>query len=269
MSSSTNTVKKLSRKGSKMGCSTMRQYSAISEHSSIKGTPQAIREWLMLSLPDFPANHSQSPESEQEKTTAATSGPKHLPYFAQYDRDTRCWRTSQVSWLTHTLDEYSGTWPKAGSMRTGACYPQPSAERRISATGSGFIATPTGGGERSKARAGTGSLAYMARAGQLDADAVMSLPLPADDTDALTVSEKWPTPAARDWKGGRSPEALAEMRETSARGVGLDTAVKQLTGGQLNPGWVEWLMGWPIGWTGLKPLETDKFRQWLEQHGNY
>jgi hypothetical protein len=29
-------------------------------------------------------------------------------------------------------------------------------------------------------------------------------------------------------------------------------------GGQLNPTWVEWLMGWPLGWTDLKPLATDK-----------
>ena len=29
-------------------------------------------------------------------------------------------------------------------------------------------------------------------------------------------------------------------------------------GGQLNPTWVEWLMGWPIGWTDLDVLETDK-----------
>ncbi len=32
---------------------------------------------------------------------------------------------------------------------------------------------------------------------------------------------------------------------------------------------VEYLMGWPIGWTDLRPLATDKFRQWLEQHGIY
>jgi hypothetical protein len=38
-------------------------------------------------------------------------------------------------------------------------------------------------------------------------------------------------------------------------------------GGSLNPQWVEWLMGWPIGWTDLKPLETDKFQQWLNLHG--
>jgi hypothetical protein len=29
-------------------------------------------------------------------------------------------------------------------------------------------------------------------------------------------------------------------------------------GGKINPEWTEWLMGWPIGWTDLKPLETDR-----------
>ena len=29
----------------------------------------------------------------------------------------------------------------------------------------------------------------------------------------------------------------------------------------------EWLMAWPIGWTALKPLAMDKFRQWRRSHG--
>jgi hypothetical protein len=29
----------------------------------------------------------------------------------------------------------------------------------------------------------------------------------------------------------------------------------------------EWMMGWPIGWTDSKPLETGKFQSWLQQHG--
>lgn len=41
--------------------------------------------------------------------------------------------------------------------------------------------------------------------------------------------------------------------------------------GQLNPDFVEWLMGWPIGWpigwTELEPLATAKFQQWQQQHG--
>lgn len=38
---------------------------------------------------------------------------------------------------------------------------------------------------------------------------------------------------------------------------------------RLNPAWVEWLMGWPIGHTDLKPLEMGKYQEWLRQHGIY
>lgn len=34
-----------------------------------------------------------------------------------------------------------------------------------------------------------------------------------------------------------------------------------------HPNFVEWMMGFPIGWTELKPLEMDKFQQWLDSHG--
>ena len=33
-----------------------------------------------------------------------------------------------------------------------------------------------------------------------------------------------------------------------------------LIGGSLSPEWCEWLMGFPIGWTNLEPLATDKSR---------
>lgn len=31
----------------------------------------------------------------------------------------------------------------------------------------------------------------------------------------------------------------------------------------------EWMMGWPIKWTALAPLETAKFQQWLASHGKF
>lgn len=37
-------------------------------------------------------------------------------------------------------------------------------------------------------------------------------------------------------------------------------------GGKLNPEFVEWMMGWPIGWTELKPLAMDRFQEWQRQH---
>ena len=79
----------------------------------------------------------------------------------------------------------------------------------------------------------------------------------------------WPTPAAHEGRLGY------QRRDTGKKGTqkSLSTEVIDNAGGrnavtgQLNPTWVEWLMGWPLGWTDLKPLETDKYRQWLQLHG--
>nr|DAT08361.1 MAG TPA: hypothetical protein [Caudoviricetes sp.] len=55
------------------------------------------------------------------------------------------------------------------------------------------------------------------------------------------VAAMFPTPIATDWKN-RGTRASREGREYQ-----LQTHV----GGQLNPTWVEWLMGFPTGWTDL------------------
>lgn len=41
---------------------------------------------------------------------------------------------------------------------------------------------------------------------------------------------------------------------SGARSMLTEEERKQLCGGTLNPGFVEWLMGWPLGWTALAPL---------------
>jgi len=86
-----------------------------------------------------------------------------------------------------------------------------------------------------------------------------------------TLSEAvrmWPTP-----KGSPSGPDYARANRPNSGGDDLATAVARdasgsENGGPLNPDWEEWLMGWPIGWTDLRPLETDKFRQWLQQFGD-
>jgi len=30
----------------------------------------------------------------------------------------------------------------------------------------------------------------------------------------------------------------------------------------LNPDWVEWLMGWPVGFTNLEPMDKSVFDDW-------
>jgi DNA (cytosine-5)-methyltransferase 1 len=89
----------------------------------------------------------------------------------------------------------------------------------------------------------------------------------------------WPTPAARDHKGANSTEHV----ETNGTGrCHLDqlpnfvehcfSPQDQAThAGQqssetrrvLNPQFVEWLMGWPIGWTVSEPVETG-LCHWLQ-----
>jgi hypothetical protein len=93
-----------------------------------------------------------------------------------------------------------------------------------------------------------------------------------DPRSGLPVDVKYyPTPAARDYRNQHADGSEAFMkRQEHPRGVNLVEQI-QRDGeiGQLNPTWVEWLMGWPLGWTDLKPLEMDKFREWWQQHGGY
>jgi len=66
----------------------------------------------------------------------------------------------------------------------------------------------------------------------------------------------YPTPTCHNAKeGGYLAEGL---RKTPTLGW--------VVGGKLNPMWVEWLMAWPLGWSDLKPLETDKYQSWRQQH---
>ena len=111
----------------------------------------------------------------------------------------------------------------------------------------------------------------------------------------------WPTPAARDCKGANSrehcetngtgrkhmdqlPNAVAhpDLRFATPQARDFRTGqqsrwenpertrnLNDQIGGQLNPTWVEWLMGWPLGWTDCAASATDKFQQWLSSHGKH
>ncbi len=83
-------------------------------------------------------------------------------------------------------------------------------------------------------------------------------------------SERFPTPTVA-MRRGSSEGALTRKNGRSRANDRLDYAVEKCgRNGRLNPPWVEWLMGWPIGWTALQPLATARFREWQQQHSpNY
>ena len=85
---------------------------------------------------------------------------------------------------------------------------------------------------------------------------------------AIARREAIGTPTQRKWG---TPRCFMQKDALTDRGKGnLGEQVNEIhkvkQTGQLNPSWVEWLMGWPIGWTDLKPLETDKYRNVQQWH---
>jgi hypothetical protein len=119
-------------------------------------------------------------------------------------------------------------------------------------------------------------------------------------TGGQSIRQTYPTPCTQDYKrrGPNSkqqglPEQIKKMTyptptvngnhnrkglsKTSGDGLAttITRSVVSIKGDQagqtakLNPDWVEWLMGWPIAWTDLKPLEMDRFHSWLQLHGLY
>lgn len=76
-------------------------------------------------------------------------------------------------------------------------------------------------------------------------------------SDLRTAVHFYPTPTVQDAKNNGGQSQI--KRHTKP--------LNAVAGGALNPPWVEWLMGWPVGWTDLKRLGMDKFQQWLQLHG--
>jgi len=67
-----------------------------------------------------------------------------------------------------------------------------------------------------------------------------------------TVAKMWPTPTTRDHKDGTA-QSCANVPENGLLGRVVHGVPAQVeSAGSLNPRWVEWLMGFPDGWTDLE-----------------
>ena len=96
------------------------------------------------------------------------------------------------------------------------------------------------------------------------ADAVKRWPTPTvDDSKNVTrqsgvyqsltrAVNQWPTPTANSWGSTGHRQMLQKHVESGAITPKDKLAMTSGNGGKLNPTWVEWLMGFPIGWTDLE-----------------
>ena len=234
------TAKNLSLKESKTGGWMMRHYGMMSE--PLTGHP-GVDTWILL-LRDSRASHTQSPDSGVEKLMNAISGLTPLESFGKWDQATSSLRTSQVCLFPTegeevTLQPWLENFPPSGTMRSGTAYRLRPLVPRTSVGGGGALPTP-----------------------QAAAEEVKLWPTPTSTERSginpntgkgagLSKVVAWPTPRVSDH---------GNPGEHGQGGQDLRTQV----GGQLNPAWVEWLMGLPIGWTDLKPLAMESYQQWLQ-----
>jgi hypothetical protein len=239
----------------------------------------------MSYLAGFPVRTSAPPVKAQASTAHARDSGRRWPAsLAKYDQGSCSWRTPQCSLLAG-LDAFSATWPRWGTMRDGECWGLATPVRRISENESGSSErwpTPRKFGAMNQTM--SENLAGRGK-GNLGEAVASKMFWPTPDTCAggtgpsqasrksprLQDVVKWATPCARDGKEQTLSSALAATHADPSKSRQLPRQMSaespELHGGRLNPMWVEWLMGWPLGWTDLQPLETDKFRQWCASHG--
>jgi len=205
----------------------------------------------------------------------AECGEKWRGSFVKYSLDSCSWKTHQCS-LLGDLDEFLETWPQWGLMRNGECWEQQTLAQTTRGTGFGlspnnetFFHTPCTTG----LDGGSNSRKALKKRLLPTPDASQRGPTKDYNPQAKSQSgrtlqsfaAKFPTPQSNDAKN-----AIVRHRTKSLQvmlGGTIATDNPELIGGQLNPMWVEWLMGWPLGMTDLKPLEMDKCLSVQQQPG--
>lgn len=187
-----------------------------------------------------PANRSVVPGSDKARKMTVTSGRKCLESCGSSDPlgclermllESSTWNSNLVvlTWKVkgipsgRSLFQLAGSEPCTGEIGS-LLWPTPKAEER-------------GGYQRDRGVKGK-------------------------ERPTLTGAVKlWPTPTARDYRGQHRPGSEAFVnRLNHPRGVSLvEDLQREGIIGQLNPPWVEWLMGFPIGWTDCDALGMQSF----------
>ena len=214
------------------------------------------------------------------------------------------WVTTQLDLLNRSLVPFSGTWPAWGTMRDGACWEQATLVPGIGGSGRGFLPTATqdsvamrtkryaqggmpltamlptpnvpNGGRRMNREDVLNKGKTPRGKRQVDLESALRF-IPTPTASMQTMADlfqaqyagtdpqrpSYATASARDWKSGKASHKTMERNSRP-----LNEQVQEVLQGSLNPTWLEWYMGWPMGFTalpGTSPtcLTSTAFQQWL------
>ena len=225
----------------------------------------------------FPAGSRASrlvlPGSTEARTMTATSGRKCFELYGSYARCGSLARMCLESSIWHSTRCFL-TWKAKATKHNRLLFQLAVSMPRTSESGYVFWPTPSTGAALC---GGTGSfktLERMAEKGLISEEERRQLsqgnggktnpgllewmmgyeqqftkliPTPrACDYKGAALNRSWTVQVERERERGGYRHQLCELLEVTPRG----------RIGQMNPAWVEWLMGYPIGWTELNALET-------------
>jgi hypothetical protein len=218
------------------------------------------------SAPDLPAS-------------VRDSGGNCFEPFAWYDLGTLSWRTWQRC-LLEGWTLFSETWPRSGMTRNGIAYRRAPLVRLTDEIGSGLLPTPRaegmdamGSGTHAKDSLVLQSRQWptpTARDWKGTPLSLDTLPTNSRPLNEAVRARRWPTPTSNDCKPAGQSEVLEyrqENRRTTAQRLRAAATEPSEIGGSLNPTWVEWLMGFPLGWTGLDRSATPSSRKSRKSSG--
>jgi hypothetical protein len=257
---------------------------------------------LMWYLEDSRAKTFHALEKEREsKASEAVCGNTWRESSVKFDLNTLSWKTHQCLW-EEDLPSSSLTLPKWGMIRSGVLWERITSPLHTDETESGFLLpTPTCADATMGAILNDNTKLITLKSGKLRK--ISNQGVSGSIGLARTVA-MWPTPQSRDWKDSTYQSSLNALenghqatlgrivhkmmwatpcasdnrdrgnlgsgairrRKEKGKQIMLSQSVSD-TSGALNPHWVEWLMGWPLGWTDCAVSATDKFRLWLNSHG--
>ena len=181
-------------------------------------------------------------------------GPRCSESFARFDPATCSLRMCQCSLLGDS-GEYSQTYPRAGTMRTGIAYRHEPLAPLTGGIESSLWPMPT-----CRDHKDTGDPDMLARYEHKKrlGCSVAALTCPTPESGGSLTRQMWPTARTQMTRGTQEDRGKCNLEEV----VGQSKA-----SGQLNPTWVEWLMGFPFGWTDLGVSETRSCPRWLTGSG--
>lgn len=201
---------------------------------------------INLSYPeDSLVKTCQLQEMEKDSTEKKVNyGLKWPAQSVRYDQDSFSWKI-HPSLFQEGLIESSISLPRWGMMQHGELSKLDMPAHLTKEKECGYWQTPT-------VQDGNGRTYH----NQKNGSKTLSL-LGQVKYGGKKMLEKYPTPTSSMITMGDFKQA---MFNSSNR-----PEYKTITGGSLNPDWIEWLMGWPLGWTGQKEINFD---QWLDaMHG--